>query len=445
MSEFTLLSTSPSSGISLTPIEIRGTFFHGKIDCNFDRRHLVPAHIINSTLMECIVPSQHTPGIVSVDIEVNGKSITKTNPFNFTVKDISIASISPSYGSIKGGTMIEITILSGQANDISHCRFDDTLVPVTAHSERNVTMLTCLSPKTRSPGVVVLEVSSNGKDSTSNHHLFEYIEDLELLEIEPNSGPESGDTVVLLKGRNFPQKDNLSCNFGSSSVAARWLSESEITCISPVLKPGGYGLSVSSNGIDKGQENLTFTSFVKPSLTHLSSSSFTTGAKEIIVLGGINFLYSPNLFCRLDDQIFPATFVNENEILCTVPQHFGSQKKAVIGVSFNGQDVFDTLEVVRYPRPEVTHVEPTSVPLKGGNISVQFNFDGNISQVLCKFGDSLVEAILSNNSTLKCICPENKIIMIRDTELSISVDGGVHWSNVWTISYRKLSQIHFVY
>lgn len=59
-------------------------------------------------------------------------------------------------------------------------------------------------------------------------------------------GPIQGGTKVIAVGSNFRDTGNLTCMFNETVVQGKFLSTSEIECISPTVdKPGYVPLSVS--------------------------------------------------------------------------------------------------------------------------------------------------------------------------------------------------------
>lgn len=67
-----------------------------------------------------------------------------------------------------------------------------------------------------------------------------------LFDINPREGPVTGNTTVIAIGSNFRDTGNITCKFGENVVPGKYLSSSEIECISPPSdKPGYVPLAVS--------------------------------------------------------------------------------------------------------------------------------------------------------------------------------------------------------
>ncbi|KAL5014467.1 hypothetical protein ScPMuIL_008737 [Solemya velum] len=70
-----------------------------------------------------------------------------------------------------------------------------------------------------------------------------------VLNILPNSGPDTGGTLVHILGHNFPETvNNISyCRFGSDVVQGERLSREHITCFSPQHLEGGINVEISAD------------------------------------------------------------------------------------------------------------------------------------------------------------------------------------------------------
>ena len=51
--------------------------------------------------------------------------------------------------------------------------------------------------------------------------------------VRPASGEMAGGTSVLVQGHNFVDSDRLRCHFGDHPVRARWVSPTQVVCVSP--------------------------------------------------------------------------------------------------------------------------------------------------------------------------------------------------------------------
>jgi hypothetical protein len=67
-----------------------------------------------------------------------------------------------------------------------------------------------------------------------------------LFDIRPRQGPTRGGTKVIAIGSDFKDTGSITCMFGDQVVSGKYLTSSEIECVSPsTTKPGYVPLSVS--------------------------------------------------------------------------------------------------------------------------------------------------------------------------------------------------------
>ena len=80
-----------------------------------------------------------------------------------------------------------------------------------------------------------MRVANNGIDMSQRRVAFSYSPRLSTTAAKPSLGPSTGGTAVTVTGNNFVDSQaDYSCRFGSvGAVPARWLSATELECVSP--------------------------------------------------------------------------------------------------------------------------------------------------------------------------------------------------------------------
>ena len=84
-----------------------------------------------------------------------------------------------------------------------------------------------------------MDISTNGGvDFTEDRVGYSFRPPLRVRSFSPSSGPETGNTKILVQGLGFVASKNLACRFGEadSSAPAKFISETEIECTSPVQR-----------------------------------------------------------------------------------------------------------------------------------------------------------------------------------------------------------------
>ena len=149
---------------------------------------------------------------------MNGHQFTSSG-VSFTYRPApAVSSVWPTRGASEGGT--PVTVLgsgfssSAESMGALLCRFDTFTVPAAYVSE---SAIVCNSTRS-SRGYVAVEVSTNGREYTSDGVQFELVS-LVVSGIAPWTGPEVGGTVVTIAGSGLSSAGDLLCRFGGSSIS----------------------------------------------------------------------------------------------------------------------------------------------------------------------------------------------------------------------------------
>lgn len=78
-----------------------------------------------------------------------------------------------------------------------------------------------------------VEITLNGVEYTEDENIFYYYKPPTLFDASPRMGPVRGGTPVLVTGSNFEDTGEIQCDFQVGVVAGKYLSPSEIECVSP--------------------------------------------------------------------------------------------------------------------------------------------------------------------------------------------------------------------
>ncbi|GMH75263.1 hypothetical protein TL16_g06701 [Triparma laevis f. inornata] len=218
--------------------------------CKFNNSFVVAASVFDSSTVTCVSPAASAVGgLVTVELSVNGGSDWTQDEVIFSYsagQKVEAVSISPTHGPRTGGTMVNVTGLSGFQSAITKsgsvkCRFGTT-EGLASQVADDGSWVTCVSPASASGGTFVgtvsVDVSLNGasEDFTSSSTLFNYEDILHLARIEPSWGPVAGSTHVQVVGGKFNNySSELLCRFGDTVVDAEFVDENRIDCPSPYL------------------------------------------------------------------------------------------------------------------------------------------------------------------------------------------------------------------
>ena len=114
---------NPTMGQTGTELNITGTSFHPSLLCQFGGRHIVETQFINSSMLRCTVPSISYRESIPVSITLFGNTVSTEPEVYFTHVDLSLASISPTFGHATGGTRVTFTLKEETPDVVSRCMF----------------------------------------------------------------------------------------------------------------------------------------------------------------------------------------------------------------------------------------------------------------------------------------------------------------------------------
>ena len=217
-------SNGPAAGGTL--VTITGIGFTGATAVDFGTVPATDFTVVNDTTITASSP----PGILTVDITVVTPDGTSPNSvFDEFTYGPTVTGISPNSGPEAGGTSVTITG-TGFAT-IAEVDFGST--PALGSIEITDTTLTINSP----PGTGVVDVTvrtASGVSGTSSADRFTYIADARptITEVTPNSGPDSGGTLVTITGTGFTGATEV--DFGATAATnVTVLNTTTITANSP--------------------------------------------------------------------------------------------------------------------------------------------------------------------------------------------------------------------
>ncbi len=203
------------------------------------------------------------PGTGTVDVTVtdptNGTSATvPTDQYTYALPPPTVTSVSPSSGTVFGGTPVTITgtnfdpTASGDTVD-----FGGNVVTVTSAS---TTSLTVTAPPGSAGAVPVTVTTPSG---ASNAGSYTYVSSPPAVtSIAPSSGSTGGGTFVTITGTGFdPVAAGDTVDFGSSPGTVTSASTTSITVLTPAAAAGAVSVTVATSLGTSG--SLTYT-YVTP-------------------------------------------------------------------------------------------------------------------------------------------------------------------------------------
>jgi len=217
------LSGSTNGGTFVT---IKGKDFIGATSLTIDGVEATSFTVVNATLITCITPSRPTSGGVGIIVTTAGGPSKQFSFYNYITPPV-ITSLSPSSGSIAGGTIV--TIRGTNFTGASSVTIDGkAATPIKVVDN---TTITCKAPVSLSAGPVDVIVTTGGGPSSA-FSSYTYITPAVITSISPSFGTKAGGTSVTITGTNFTGTSVVL--FGlKSATNINVVDNTTITCVTP--------------------------------------------------------------------------------------------------------------------------------------------------------------------------------------------------------------------
>jgi hypothetical protein len=215
-----------------------------------------------------------------------------------------------------------------------------------------------------------------------------------------------------------------------------------VECVLPALAPGEYKIGVAN--VDRGC-NSAFSLKVYPELV-VDRHTVTTRDDAFYVdlmFTRIVKSYIPHISCEIDSRIVPSFFLEINMLSCEIPFqtiHRGDKSFELVMLidGEKSQTSPQSFEVLL--PPFIRSVDPAQTSSQIETLVTVFGaFEHYLNTTsyhrLCKFGTKVTAMTGMANSTLiQCSTPNHP--RGEDFGISISFDGGMHWSNSLLFEFR---------
>jgi len=213
-----------------TPVTIAGTGFLGTSWVKFGSTYAT-IQTVSDTEITVLSPGAASSGTITVTVNAPGG----TAAGSYTYGGVSVTDISPTGGSITGGTPVTITGTGFLGT--SWVKFGSTYATIQTVSDTEITVL---SPGTASSGTVTVTINAPGGTAAGSYTYG----GVSVTDISPTGGPVTGGTPVTITGTGF--LGTLSVQFGSTYATIQTVSDTEITVLSPGHPSGTVDVTVTT-------------------------------------------------------------------------------------------------------------------------------------------------------------------------------------------------------
>ncbi|EED88737.1 predicted protein [Thalassiosira pseudonana CCMP1335] len=318
-----------SSGGDWLRVQGSGFLSRNELQCRFGEYHVAQeVHFVSSSEIRCMTP-RHIPSKSTLAVTNGGEVLEgRRGELEYTfVSDVSIISVSPSFGSMKGGTAVSLfgsfPVQSGLDIDIK-CKFGTNGVVSGEVITQN--QVKCASPPANLPDMVEVTLSIDGGDNFNRAGWYAYKMNIHIEELIPNYGYVSGGSPISVIGRHFPNSTGLQCMFGYYNVSATFISSETISCIHPPHQVGmdkRVSVKVFVEG-DLVASSWKFFDYMDPPRITSFDPMFgdsTLGGSEVTVRGS-GFRNVLQLMCSFGQHVsVRAKVIDATTMICPIPCH----------------------------------------------------------------------------------------------------------------------------
>jgi hypothetical protein len=346
-------------------VTITGSCFTGATEVLFGDTPATTFSVDSDTQITAVVPAGASAGTVDVtvvgagDCGDGGDGGPGTLPDGFEYVAVPvITDLDPTRGPVTGGT--EVTITGADLAATTEVTFGG--VPGTDLTIVSDTEIVVTTPAADTPATVEVVVTSPGGSAVAGD--FEYFGVPQLTGIEPDRGPETGGTEVVITGEGLA--DTTGVSFGGVPAASfEVIDDTRLIAVTPGHEPAVTDVVVTNDAgpsapLDFEFYDVASVDSVEPGIGQVD------GGTTVTITGSCFTGATGVLFGEVDATSF--VIVSDTEITAVVPAGaIGTVDVTVVGAGECGEatlpDAFEYTDA-----PIVTSVAPDRGPVAGGTL-----------------------------------------------------------------------------
>jgi hypothetical protein len=415
--------------------------------CRFGSE-VAKAQVLSSTVAACMTPARESPGVVAVEVSVNGGADFSDVRRDFTYAvAATVEGLVPSRG--EGGVDGQVVTVVGQHFEASgqlRCRFgqDHTVQGLYLSS----TLVACKAPL-RGAGTVTVGVSDGGLRASGSVG-FEYGARRVALSCSPTKGPAEGGTRVAVTGWDIEAGvDGVECQFGMDRSRLGTAIAGGVVCSTPSSGAAGVvNLLVRKRSEGEGAGTLfKFEYYANPMILDVFPGSGLVQGGTVVCVWGANF-GTDGLTCRFgafDVTGADARLVTSSVVACVAPQPLVAGAVAV-EISLNGGVDYTASgkQYVYETNPTVDSLRPSWVIAGVANqvVTVVGRHFKKTQELSCRMGvNATVSAVYVSSSSVVCRVPVRGAGTVRVSVSNNGVDAGLSSKQLAFEAGRGISSV----
>lgn len=384
-----------------TTVTIDGEFLADTFFVSFDGRPANNLTVVsdNQVTVESPVGSD---GYADIEIRTSHGTYIKRNAFLYFIPAPTITGLSPTTGTIDGGTLINIT-------GLNLARTQSVTVgglPATGIFVASDNLVTALTPEEFSAKTVPVVLTTTSGTSNSNFNFTYYVPAPVVNSITPDRGTIDGSTSVSISGNYFVNLTDV--RIGTTPLVDPVLvNKRQITGTTPPGPEGTADVSVTTDyGISA--PNSLFTYFVPPpDVFGISPTTGTVEGGTLITLTGNNLTTAQSV--TVDGALATSlTVVDDEHITFVTPAGSAGPASVVVTTNYGSNPENELFEYF-IPEPELTSITPNTGTYQGGtSVTISGNYFNNATSVTFD-GVAATDLVVVNDETITVTTPPNSV------------------------------------
>lgn len=355
--------------------------------------------LVSSTQIDCLIPTG-TAGPNSVTVtNPDGQNAMASTSYIYLAPP-SVSAITPTSGSMLGGTSVIITGSGFQTNATVAIGGATCVSPSIASNQ-----ILCTTSSHIAGAASVIVSNPDGQNGSLNNG-YTYVAGPTVTSVSPSLGAAAGNTAITISGSNFQSGAQVSIGGTSCSVTAT--SSSSISCTTAAHSAGQVSITVTNADLQAGTLSNGYTYIAPPILSSVSPSGGALTGTTLITVSGSGF--TSGLAATLGSSCGSVNILSGTQFTCTTTTH----SAAVVSLSVTDSygQVVSLPNVYTYEAaPTVTSISPSTGAV-GGGTSVTIAGTGFIDPTV-SIGGSNCGALLSSATQITCTTTGHSAQMVN--------------------------------